>query len=1229
MQTSSSQGSQGFHSQGSSIPIEVPQFKEPLTMKQISERAGKNNAMFHKPKKKQYNYAPHLSTNNQDFMIVNDDTASFVHSATNYTHIVYNLTGTLYDQLRGFMKNELDIFKEIYKNFTNNAYNNGYSKSYHIVRNINSIAAMKKSKSSGRYQDFVREILKNVYGNLYEIQPSSPRLELSDIQNMKPEDIEKVRGEDELIAYDLFSEPIMAIVISLQEALDKITDDEINNLFVLCCHNFIHPINWLLSPVAISLSFFHMQLLGMKKPHKDDPYYTKSNLPRVTYLSLTGLFSEIDIDILNAFSDNVQIINVYDENTGGPSSILNQGEYSSEPSFRDTDSTFQKITKLLLVPLKCSKEGGGKPYQPNDLLTLFQDIVIRSIEKFKPSYIVLNCSLIFDKNSQTPFWLDEETFGHIVHLLCQLCDNKVLIYPFKLPQKPPQDSKDNELLLSGIKRYNQKPKLQTRLQFIWDRYFIPYNEIYLRDCFVQAFEALSGLKEASLFNSQHLKHKYGVNPILNKMLYQITRYYKQHPYYSFLYSKAFAPLARATTNYQLKDGINKITGAAFKNSTIKTIPVWSQKAVSLVKLSFNSESENNWEITLDEGSQYLVDYSSNPQSPNIYIFNAKIFQVSNDQTLKFHGKSCHVKVAAELEDLNSSASLNENLKAIPLEDNPEITENLTEAGLCQCGPYIFQVYGTNLATKKDTTSILYHNFEERKSYKIKAKGEGSQNILPRHAITACAFQRNGEYFLYVFGGQMQPNTQFGEGNKIVKPLDIIDIIEIYSTSNPKSGEWNYRKLPKDTELKGNVFIPYNKSFASYQKNKDGRDVIVIMGGELFKQSCFQWTFPVFEFDIDKKTFAPFQVHVTDFKENPQRKTILNNPHKRPVVTVAIADGNKNFVVNQQQKVATFLIPLKEDSLYFLYSYNWESNECEYEQYQIKKEQEKPAQESTIKENPSVKKPTPISQRLSTKIGYFSKEKIEKLILFQLLKILRSQLSLFEKNEELEKVFWDEIKDAVVKSEISAYFHNNDSKDQRPTTLTEKFKIILEDKEFKEIVRAEDHRTQTLLSYLQPVQTAKDQHQSEQSTASEEYGRSSVQVNQSEVFEKPEENAQSSKRNRMFEDFSILLNKMGERINALNLSSSMIQDSRSTADKSNFPSTSLSSKNIMTEAFSRGFQDIDEDLIKESVQKLKLLLDKEEEEILNASNLEDTSRILAPLYTSLLNIIGTDGKFLLF
>ena len=119
MQTSSSQGSQGFHSQGSnSIPIEVPQFKEPLTMKQISERAGKNNAMFHKPKKKLYNYAPHLSTNNQDFMIVNDDIASFVHSATNYTHIVYNLTGTLSDQLRGFMKNELDIFREIYKNFT-------------------------------------------------------------------------------------------------------------------------------------------------------------------------------------------------------------------------------------------------------------------------------------------------------------------------------------------------------------------------------------------------------------------------------------------------------------------------------------------------------------------------------------------------------------------------------------------------------------------------------------------------------------------------------------------------------------------------------------------------------------------------------------------------------------------------------------------------------------------------------------------------------------------------------------------------------------------------------------------------------------------------------------------------------------------------------------------------------------------------------------------------------
>ena len=1191
MQTSSSQGSTGVHQQG--MPIEVPQFKEPLTIKQISDRVGKNHAMFHKPKKKPFNYAPHLSINNQDFTIVNDDCSVFLHSATNYTHIVYNLTGTLYDQLRGFMKSELDIFREIYKNFTNMAYNNGYSKSYHIVRNINSISAMKKSKSSGRYQDFVREILKNVYGPLYEIKPSSAKLELSDIQNMKPDDVEKVK-EDELIAYDLFSEPIMAIVISLQEALDKITDDEINNLFVLCCHNFIHPINWLLSPVAIALSFFHMQLLGMKKPHKDDPYYTKSNLPRVTYLSLTGLFSEIDIDILNAFSDNVQIINIYDENTGGPSSILNQGEYSSEPSFRDSESTFQKIAKLLLVPLKCSKEG-GKPYQPNDLLTIFQDIVIRSIEKFKPSYIVLNCSLIFDKNSQTPFWLDEETFGYIVHLLCQLCDNKVLIYPFKLPQKP-QDPKDNELFLSGIKKYYQKPQLQTRLQFIWDRYFIPYNEIYLRDCYVQAFEALAGLKDASLFNSLHLKHKYGVNPILNKMLYQITRYYKQHTYYSFLYSKAFAPLARATTNYQLKDGINKITGSSSKNSTIKTIPVWSQKQVSLVKLCFNSESENNWEIILDEDSQYLVDYSVNIQNPNIHIFNAKIFQVSKDQTLKFHGKSSHVKVTVECEDLNSSYSLNESLKAIPLEDNLEITELLKESGLCQCGPYVFQVYGTNLATKKDTTSILYHNFEEKKSYRIKAKGDGSQNILPRHNVTTCAFQRNGEYFLYVFGGQMQPNTVFGDGNKIVKPLDIIDIIEVYSTSNPQTGQWNYRKLPKDTELKGNVFIPYNKSFASYQKNKEGKDVIVIMGGELFKQSCFQWTFPVFEFDIDKKTFAPFQVHVTDFKENPQRKTIINNPHKRPVVTVAIADSNKNFMVNQQQKIATFLIPLKEDNLYFLYTYNWESNDCEYEEYQIKKEQEKQAQESSIKDNPTVKKPTPISQRLSTKIGYASREKTEKFVLLQLFNLLKNNFGLFDKLEELEKLFQQKV-------------------EMNSQNLKEKFKTLLDDKEFKEIVRADDQRTQTLLSYLQPA--LEDQQTLKELTKEEE---AKAPVN--------------SEQNKVFEDFSVLLNNMGEKISPFNLSSSMMDpDSRSTADQS-FQSSLNSRKNLFTQSF----RDFPVDLVKESVQKMELFLKKEADDALNATQnhekssfLADSSQILSPCYINLINVIATnaDRKLILF
>lgn len=354
-----------------------------------------------------------------------------------------------------------------------------------IIEHPDPIHSIRESLLAEKYHQFVKSILKPLRKD-YHTKPKYMGMDTEFEDNIES----ALENNAMLLRYDFFNDSALATTISLSEIIDQITDgedDESQNCIVLSSHNFVHPYNWLLSPAALAVSFFNFQMKQLKKSKQNASVYSKSTLPAVTYLSLTGIFSGIDIDILHHSSDRVQTIVIYDENTG-PAILKKESRFKKE---HKSAWDYQEMSdKILLLPLECTRteKDRKKDYNSSDLLQIIENFVVPSITKFRPAYIVLNCSLIFDNESnQTPFSLTEEALAYIVQLLLKL-DCKVIVYPFKFP-----NFRDLE-----VKKYFEKawkdisPKDDhNRLNYITERYGIPYNELYLRDCVVSIFEVLS------------------------------------------------------------------------------------------------------------------------------------------------------------------------------------------------------------------------------------------------------------------------------------------------------------------------------------------------------------------------------------------------------------------------------------------------------------------------------------------------------------------------------------------------------------------------------------------------------------------------------------------------------------------------------------------------------------------------------------------------------------------
>ena len=224
----------------------------------------------------------------------------------------------------------------------------------------------------------------------------------------------------------------------LHELIDKVTDGDISNGICLMSISYRFPLNIKLSPLALAGSFFNYKLMQATKLNTGGKIYKRNSLPKMTYIYFTGYYSELDIDILSAFSDNVQIIMIYESSTGGPlfdSGILSDDELETDTKkFKKRESSRGQNKNLLLIPLDSSLG----TITSRELYDVFEDFVFEGLRRFNPEVVLINCPFNFDTSDVSkrfPFTLKAKTWAKILHTICSIAFYRVVFLPHKIIER--------------------------------------------------------------------------------------------------------------------------------------------------------------------------------------------------------------------------------------------------------------------------------------------------------------------------------------------------------------------------------------------------------------------------------------------------------------------------------------------------------------------------------------------------------------------------------------------------------------------------------------------------------------------------------------------------------------------------------------------------------------------------------------------------------------------------
>lgn len=616
----------------------------------------------------------------------------------------------------------------------------------------------------------------------------------------------------------------------------------------------------------------------------------------------------MDIDFLNNFSDQTQIIMIYDENTGGP----NFEESEDDFDWRLKKRKFREISdKILLLPIKTTS--GLKTLYSDDIQQIFETVVYRAVQNFKPEFIVFNVSLNFTKTNSSPFYLEPIHLGRIVQGLCRLCESRLIIYPFKIPTKygKSQESEmdDIELYINQMKeeflRYSKNfqrlvtfekkndysaPKeslkieisegeikhqifqMEWRTRYILNKYGEDYDRKYILQGVVNCLEAISGLRKYKRLS--HIdSYQRLPNPIVEQCINRWRYIYDSHHFYGGLFHQLEAPhhlaifkntidknFSRLTQIRSLQDGsYNQIEGEYtdfldfYKTSKLRTsiriLKLDGTTSVTVNLLNFEMKEENI-SIGLGEHSQFIVEYRK--EQAYICIMNGIELRVDKPAKITnfllkcdYEGRILDCRNIPKLPCVSTSDSDEIYLKNMGL--------GIYDGKLYACYGLKFTPIRINTLIEDPVKQISYITLDKIGDQKDPAKEGVWKEIRVKHDkkpkilrsnVSVCIFNIGEVHYILIAGGEV-PYKNLKDDF-----FDIYNILEVYKAVDyPLSNEFDYILLSKE-KLLNTDHITYYPLIHSYTFFKDNK--VYILGGRNIKGSVSEWTFHLYVLTVNGK-----------------------------------------------------------------------------------------------------------------------------------------------------------------------------------------------------------------------------------------------------------------------------------------------------------------------------------------------------------------------------------------
>lgn len=214
--------------------------------------------------------------------------------------------------------------------------------------------------------------------------------------------------------------------------------------------------NIAINPAILAMSYTYSKMRKIKKINSEDLVYTDNNLPKITLILFEGYDDAINYSLVKTLR-HLQIITIFFENE--------ELHISEEIEENISDIEKSKFKKHFIdIPLRNRKidpHTYDRGIKPEDILEIFEKIVLPLISNYKPSMIVLTHTFIFSKtiNNENKISLDAESFSILIGKLGILCNYKMILIPIlnvrAEHEKMLQEERQNQIPYQLLERYKK------------------------------------------------------------------------------------------------------------------------------------------------------------------------------------------------------------------------------------------------------------------------------------------------------------------------------------------------------------------------------------------------------------------------------------------------------------------------------------------------------------------------------------------------------------------------------------------------------------------------------------------------------------------------------------------------------------------------------------------------------------------------------------------------------